>query len=60
MGCNCGGGTRAASSKFVVEVANSGGVRTSKYRTATEARAAATSGGGTAYQVQPDGTKVRL
>lgn len=60
MGCNCGGGTRAVSAQFVVEVSNSGGVRTSRYRTAVEARAAARASGGNAYQLQPDGSKVAI
>lgn len=58
MGCGCGGKRSTAQGsvgKFEVVVSNTGGKRTTKYLTATEARAAARSSGGTAYRVTSTG-----
>lgn len=61
MGCNCGGGTRpAAGSKYEVQVANSGGTRTTTYSSASEARAAAAGSGGTAWRINADGSKTQI
>lgn len=61
MGCNCGGARRAAGAgSFEVVVSNSGGSRTTKYLTASEAKAAAKTAGGDAYAISAAGVRTKI